>query len=552
MKKLELKKVDYRHYVAISITIAFLLTSIFIFPSALTRIIESFRDFGTSVAYYVQEIFYIDLNIVPTVTEKSIVPPTPIFNLPETWEEFTILWGKYWDLIFTKDNFFAYLDYLSSLLYYLSRFLLLAGIPLILLFVILFRNYMTKQNNDYNKDSKALIFHKKMCKKVYDPIKIWLKNFINFIKENKIYLQVWFGIWLWNFNIITIVIEFLAYYFYFVVSFNKMSMYIQFYKLFSDLSVMIAFVPPFAWVLIAYWLICIIRKKIGYARLNHNERKNCGFINERPIVLMVCGTMGKKKTTIITDMALSQEAMLKDKAFEKILENDLKFPYFPWVNLENDLKQAIKRHEIYNLATIKKYIRKLAYYFELGENYLESAKSIRRWRNKNGYKYKNLIFDYDYKEYGLYYDDKLKITYIWDIIETYAQLYFIYVIQSSLIISNYSIRTDNLMEDLGNFPMWNTDFFKKDSRLIDSFSRHSHIVDFDALRLGQKLIKDNKLKDSFEFGVINLTEVGKERKNNLELKELKKEKKTPTKKMMVLTTGLKWLDTLQPLICSLL
>ena len=58
------------------------------------------------------------------------------------------------------------------------------------------------------------------------------------------------------------------------------------------------------------------------------------------------------------------------------------------------------------------------------------------------------------------------------------------------IISNYSIRTDNLIDDLGNFPQWNTDFFQKDSRLIDSFSRHSHIVDFDALRLGRKVIDD--------------------------------------------------------------
>ena len=90
------------------------------------------------------------------------------------------------------------------------------------------------------------------------------------------------------------------------------------------------------------------------------------------------------------------------------------------------------------------------------------------------------------------------------------------------MITNYSIRTDNLLADNGNFPMWDCDFFKRDSKTIDAISRHSHIVDFDALRLGRKLVENNKYKDSFDFGVVNITEVGKERKNNLELQEKKK------------------------------
>lgn len=40
--------------------------------------------------------------------------------------------------------------------------------------------------------------------------------------------------------------------------------------------------------------------------------------------------MGKGKTTTITDMAISKSVMFRDKAFELILENDMKFPYFPW------------------------------------------------------------------------------------------------------------------------------------------------------------------------------------------------------------------------------
>ena len=150
-------------------------------------------------------------------------------------------------------------------------------------------------------------------------------------------------------------------------------------------------------------------------------------------------------------------------------------------------------------------------------------KSIQRHlRKRYAYYFKDFIFEYDFNRYGLWYDDKLKMTNIWSVLETYSQLYFIYIIQSSLIISNYAIRTDSLIDDIGNFPLWNNDFFQKDSRLIDCFSRHSHILDFDSLRLGKKIVENNALKDSFEFGVINITEIGKERKNNLELKDTRK------------------------------
>jgi hypothetical protein len=47
-------------------------------------------------------------------------------------------------------------------------------------------------------------------------------------------------------------------------------------------------------------------------------------------------------------------------------------------------------------------------------------------------------------------------------------------------------------------------------------------LDFDALRLGKRVVEDNINKDAFEFGVVNITEVGKERGNNLELKEMMK------------------------------
>ena len=396
------------------------------------------------------------------------------------------------------------------------------AVPFVLLLYVVFRKLLKSENNNYGKDSRPLRVFKRVVLVTYIPVKNWIVSFFGFIRDNGVYRKMWLILWLFYFNVFTIVLEFVAYYLYFAVSFDLVSLYRQIYKLFLDLWTGLTFIPLLGWAIVALFLIDRWRKKIGYSILNHNEMKNRGFINARPIVLMVCGTMGKKKTTMLTDIALSQAVMFKDKAFEKILENDLKFPYFPWVNLENALRSAMARHEVFNLATCRKYIKHLSACFAAAQ-VPEYRKAVRRHLKKSyGLAYDNFCFGYDYERYGFSYDDKLKVVSVWEVIETYAQLYFIYLIQSSLIISNYSVRTDSLISDIGNFPLWNTDFFKRDSRLIDSYSRHSHIIDFDALRLGRKIVENNAFADSFEFGVVDITEIGKERKNMLELKELKK------------------------------
>ena len=170
----------------------------------------------------------------------------------------------------------------------------------------------------------------------------------------------------------------------------------------------------------------------------------------------------------------------------------------------------------------------------------EMSKAIKRHlRRKYGLCYENLLFDYDYERFGLTYDDGLKITGIWEVLENYAQLYFIYILQSSYIQSNYSIRTDNILSDLGHFPLWDSEFFKRSSKLADSYSRHSHILDFDALRLGRKILEDNPRKDSFEFGVVVITEIGKERGNNLENQDKRKKDDSTNQKNDLFNSWLK-------------
>ena len=529
MEALRKNRIDYRHIVCIGITLGFIVLGVFRFSNALGRLIESIRDVGTSSAYYFCELFDFRFNVTPTVNELPKIPFFGSFNpsnatlpnvsMPENWAAFKLKWAQYWKLWANKDNFDGYLKVLSNILYALSKVLILA-LPFFVCVWLLVKQMLKAENNDYDKDSTALKWFKRFTERTYIPLKNRISEFVKFVKDRRYYYMTWLCLWLFYFNVFTIFIEFIAYYLYFVASFDFINLYKQVYKLCLDLYVPLHFIPLWAWIIIACVLLDKVRKSIAYARLRHYEMKNRGFINARPIVYMVCGTMGKKKTTAITDMALSQEVMFRDKAFEKILENDLKFPHFPWINLENELKRAMEYHEIYNLATVRLFIAK---------------KCDRFFRSFTVDK----IFGYDFIRYGIYYDDKLKTTDIWETIETYSQLYFIYVIQSSLLISNYSIRVDSVLSDLGNFPLWNSDFFKSDSRLIDSYSRHAHIIDFDSLRLGRKVVENNIKANCFDFGVVVITEVGKERGNSIELSEKKKKDETTNQKNDLFNSWLK-------------
>jgi hypothetical protein len=168
--------------------------------------------------------------------------------------------------------------------------------------------------------------------------------------------------------------------------------------------------------------------------------------------------------------------------------------------------------------------------------------TVREWVEKKRARYekhgdpKKRLYGYDTQRYGEYYDDNLKICHLFDVLYNYAQLYFIYVIESSLIVANYSIRTDLELIDAGNFPRWAADFFPE---YTNDEGSHSHILDFDVLRLGKKVIENNPNAGSFEFGVVVISEVGKERGNNLENREMKRNTEETNQKNDLFNSWLK-------------
>ena len=470
-----------------------------VFWQSYVRFWETCKDLGLSAAYYVCELFGIDYSFTPTVTEYSGVLQWEIL-LPDDWNGFTSSAKEYFALLISGENFAGYWAKVGDIMLVVAKVIAILLPCVIVLLLVIYRMYR-QGNTKHNQETKPLRVFKVISKYTYQPIKRAILSYREYLSEHKAIWICWALLWAFHLNLASIVIGFFAYYFYFVLSFDIGNLYVQVCKLFIDLQVIFRHFPWWSIVTVCWLLFNRWRKNIALNRLRHYEARNCGFINELPIVSMACGSMGKKKTTLITDMVLSQEVMFRQKALEILQNNDMKFPYFPWITFEDELRRCMEHGTVYNLASVKTWV---------------ALKRSRFLRHGDA---NRQLYGYDMCRYGHAFDDALKVSGLFEVLETYAMAYFIYVLESSLIVANYSIRTDNRMLDNGNFPMWLTDFFPRNRR---AESRHAHILDFDVLRLGKKVLENNPRAGSFEFGVVAITEIGKERGNNLELKEIRK------------------------------
>lgn len=499
----------YRHILCIGVTILLVTLGVFVFNASVWRLVESVWSLLTSLAYWFIGLFGFYDVFTPSTVELPTMPPwfgsfptnVPKFLLPETWELFAVNWDRYWEIFFdiqcVGDYLLAVVEFLLYTFSYLYNFFVL-----MLGMYQLFSLYLQTHNNDDDKESEALKKFKHIQDTVLKPIKRFFVDIYVFIRNHKRYWIPWALLSLTYIGMLSIALECLAFLFYVSTSVNFFNIYVLLYKAVYDLALFFEIVPLPITIIVVVTIHELNCRRIGYNHLNHNERCNRGFLNERGVVTIVWGEMGVGKTALITDCMLSAEVQLRDDAYEVILESDMKFPNFTWATLERQLRQAIYFHVIYDVWSCRRWIRK--------------KRAL--WEKANC---KERIFGYDYERYGLTYDDKLKLVDVWQVLEDYACAYLIYTVQSSLIVANYSVRVDSLLVDLENFPLWNCDFFKRDSRLLDSFSRHCKILDFDMLRLGKIMLENNPNRNAYGFGVYGITELDKERKNTPELKDVK-------------------------------
>ena len=348
------------------VTVTTVILGAFVFRSSYFRFWEALQDFGLSVAYYFGLIFKGESNITPTVNGFSNVFKASGY-LPTTAEEYKQQIAKFFTIFVSKDNFNLWLAALGNGAEKISEGIVLLMPCLIASWFMVKRIYSATntKHGENTKPVKVVLF---INDKAFLPVYRLIQGLIDFIMPKKYIWITWLVMWLLNLNLVSIIVAFLSFYFYFAISFDAPGVFIQVAKLIIDLQVILKTIPPWAFVIAGLFIWNKIRKSRALSKLKHFEARNCGFINELPIVSMSCGSMGKRKTTLITDMALSQEVMFRQEALKRLQIADMKFPYFPWILFEDEIKICMRYRVIYNLATIKAWIEKKRKRYEKHKN----------------------------------------------------------------------------------------------------------------------------------------------------------------------------------------
>ena len=451
------------------------------------------KSIGLSVGYFFVKLF----GYVPTFAVDIIKLPDnlDVSVLPSTTADFGERWERFCIAFVTPRNAKLYLSDVGDLLFYL-----LIAIAVVICLWLIFKAVLTHTGKKVtvNKltESKPLKAYKRFRDTAIKPTVRFVRDLWQFLKDHKAYHIPIIVIWTFNLNLPTIVFNAVAFAAYFAVTFDAAAIYPNIVRLTYDLKPTFTALPPWLYVIVGLWLYDLMAKRNAVMYLRSMEWSNRAFLDELPVAVMLVGTMGKGKTMLLTDMSLSRQAMFRDKAREGLKELQMCFTDFPWLRFELELKDAVENRSVYNLVMCRRYIR---------------AKR-KAWETHAGNSAELWFYDGP-----IYFDNALYNRDIWEILEVYAQLYYIYTVSSSVIVGNYSVRDDATLMDQGNFPEWDSDFVSRTADDVEN-SEYSHIIDFDAMRPCKTVEKNNPRAGSFEFGVIGITEIGKERGNQNDTK----------------------------------
>lgn len=230
---------------SIAISMAFLLLGAFVFRISYIRTIEALTDLYGGFKYYICELFELGECEPPSVIEFSKVLNWSIF-LPEDFETFKANFIEFCKLFVTKENFLNWLSETGQKVGDISKIIVLI-LPCILALWMALKMLYNKPNTKHNVDTVPLRIYKTITGYTIEPLKRYVKQYVEFLKEHPKILVFWIVIWVFNLNFATIIIAFLGYYFYFAVSFDLASIYVQVVKMFIDLQVVVKFVSYLAY-----------------------------------------------------------------------------------------------------------------------------------------------------------------------------------------------------------------------------------------------------------------------------------------------------------------
>lgn len=410
---------------------------------------------------------------------------------------------------FIKDSWSAFLIWLSKA----ANVVLLLAMPLFIVIFVYYNFIIFKaKESKAEEQSKPLQLFLLFQEKVYYPIKYFVINLYLEARYTKFFFFGFLIIGLYNINAFSFALTFIAWYLYFVFSIDFLSIWYLFCKLLICISPLL---HPFFW---PFWIIGFIvlleylKIRGAYRKLEDMYMRNDEFVEELGIITGIYGVPGAGKNLLEVGIATQKERLLRLQAFNQLMEIRSEFPDFPFRELELEIEDLKINNKVFNKIQIQ-------YYF------------------KEKFKNQTVLYGYDIEENKAYHYDKLKVAFIVDELTDYAQLYYIYI--SSLAASTYALRYDIGIKLTHAFPGLRYDFFHRDFR-DDEDSEMAKIFDLNLIRLNNQLENDESSSDGiftpkedknitlFDFGLLTLSEFGKDRGNRYTNQQRKEKKVKPS------------------------
>lgn len=500
------------------------------FDEVFARTSQAVEDLYYSFHYYAASVVGKKKLITPTV---NMIPANAVEVLPFDPYVFKAEIKGFCKLLVSKQNVKWFGVRLLAVSAFALPVLMMTAVALLLVILLVKLLSWSYDKKNYNKDT----FYKRAFVVIEDvtwqPIKRFLRGYVEFLREEEqetrrhiLYVVAIALVWAYNLNLLTIALELCAFGLYLPPSQDFMSILTQVAKLAMDLTVVVDFFPPWAWVLICGWAFNALRNYVAYKKLCRLEKKNREFLRAHHGAIFVTGKQRIGKTRAIVDMALSQEQEFREQAKNGLLKREKQFPFFPWQLVDKMFLQGLKRHRFPTAESCEDFVAKLHKTFKYRKRWNKSKAIekgiLRHYRKTYGYTCDDFIFNYDYKRYGLCFNDGLVMVNVFEAIEGYMKNLWLYAAPTSLIFSTIPIRTDIRSKKKTCFPKLDGDFFKRKPTEVIKISKWSHMADQDAFRLGQKKDPNNPQRDGFEAGILVSPEIGKERGNQITNRQNKK------------------------------
>lgn len=473
-------------------------------------LVKSVVELFDSTVYYFKNIFSEDIVVKEKVAVLTFDEDIIRSVLPIDIEAFGYRFLSMFEIMvnqsFVKKSWSGFLLWLSKA----ANIFLLLAMP-VFIFIIIYYNliiFKDKKLSDPLDMSKPLKTYLWFKENILAHVKSFLLNLWQEFKTNKIFLIGYICLALYNINMFSFVLTFFAWYLYFVFSLDLGSLWVLVCKFFICISPLLyPFFWPF-WIIGFIALIEFIKIKLGFKKLEDMYSKNDEFVDELGIITGIYGVPGSGKNLLEVAIATQKEKLLREQAFNQLMEIRSEFPDFPFRSIERDVEDLKNNNNVVNKIQIE-------YYF------------------RNFFKDKERIYGYSLAENKKEHYDQLKVVGIVDELIDYAQLYYIFI--SSLAASTYSLRYDKGIKMSHAFPDLKYDFFHRDFR-NDKQSENAKIFDLNLIRLNNQLDNENDATEGvfvpkkdknitlFDFGILTLSEFGKDRGNrysNQSRKDLK-------------------------------